>query len=136
LELSFRLYQSLHQCKKTSETQKSIISPKVVRWTRFWKSITQPTLHKVMNSLCHASYTKEMWLKFHRSGFHHKLSSISKCLRTEPQEEQPSLHNATYTSTYTSPNIQKNHFNICSFEIRNENFPIKFEVQFRATRIF
>jgi hypothetical protein len=82
---TLRLYQRLHQCKKPSELQNSIISLNVVWWSRFLhKSITQPSLHKVMNSHCQVSYTKEMWLKFHRGGFHHKLSGFSNFLRTDP----------------------------------------------------
>jgi hypothetical protein len=50
----------------------------------------KPTLHKVMCSLCYV-----------------KLSGIANFYTYRTKEAQPSSHNATYTSTYTSPSIQK-----------------------------
>jgi hypothetical protein len=48
-----------------------------------------------------------MWLKLHGNGFHHKLSVISNFYTYWTKEAQPSWQNATYTSTYNSPAIQK-----------------------------
>jgi len=75
-----------------------------------------------------------MWLKLHRGGFHHKLSVISNFNHTELKKHSP-----TDIMPHTLPHIllplSRKCLYIGSFEIRNENLPIKFDGQFRATRI-